>query len=76
MAEVQLTVTVPDNAELQAKMIEAIEWMNRDIDGNPRDMTPAQAKSWLEEQMRNWVRRKVTMALQDKVRLQAEDWQI
>lgn len=76
MAQIDLTITIPDNPELQASMIEAVRWMNRDIEGNPSDMTPVQAKTWVEAEMRKWLRRKVRSALEDKARAQTENWDI
>lgn len=76
MAAIDLIVTIPDDPALQAKIVEAVEYMDRkeDAEGNVTipDLTPAQVKNKLETYMRKQAVRAVRAALKDKAQAQAE----
>ena len=70
MAAIDLTVTIPDDAALQQRIVEAIEWTNRDEEGTPADMTPAQVKAYLRRYMRKKLERLIKGIEQEKARAQ------
>lgn len=79
MAEVQLVVTIPDDPDIQAKMLEAVNWMARepaDETNTANDLTPAQAKAYLEARMKEALVNQVKRALRNKAEILAEKWSI
>lgn len=79
MAEVQLVVTIPNDPDIQAKMLEAVNWMSRNTEEDlttPNNLTPAQAKAYLEARMKEALVNQVKRALRNKAEILAEGWSI
>lgn len=79
MAAINLVVTIPDDAALQARMLDAINWMHRTEQGDvitPGNLTGAQAKAFLEQAMKRYARNRIESALREKAAYEAGGWQI
>lgn len=79
MAAINIGFTIPDDPALQAKMLEAINWMHRTEQEGvsiPGDLTGAQAKAFLDTTVKRYARKRIEAALREKAAYEAEGFSL